>query len=491
MEENDKAIKPTDKINSHKSILKGISAFGGVQMVQILVSLLRGKFVSVLLGPEGMGISALFNSSSLTIQQLSSLGLNLAFVKEVAEKRDDAQALQTSMAVARRLILLSSLLGAAICIAGAPFLSRATFGDFSYAWQFVLLGLSVFFAVGAAGKLSLLQGLHDVKRISRTSIIGSLTGLFAGVPLYYYFGNSGIVPAICLISFSTYISNTIFLNRHTETKGGRFIWQSHKPIVKRLVSTGFILMASALLGTFATYLLQLIIRHFGTVDTVGLYQGANSLTAQYSAMFFAALALDYLPRLMNVASDNSAMRTVVNRQSEIILLMAAPMAALFIAFAPLVIRLLLSDEFMDIVPLIRLMGFAILLRAMMYPMGYISLAKDNRRLFFWLEGVLGNILTLGLGACCYIQFGLIGLGYAAILDCLLCCFIYYIINRHLYDYRFSRNVVGFTVYALLIGLSTLCVGVIDDTGVAVALYAVIIIFSFAWSLLRLRRLIRK
>lgn len=475
--------------NSHKSILKGISAFGGVQMIQIVVSLLRGKIVSVILGATGMGISALFNSSALTIQQLSSLGLNLAFVKDIAEKRDNEDSLRTAMIVAKRLILITSLLGAAICIVGSPFLSRATFGDYSYAWQFVLLGLSVFFAVGAAGKLSLLQGLHDVKRISKTSIIGALTGLFAGVPLYYFFGNLGIVPAICLISLSTYISNSIFLNRHSVAKGGKFIWQSHKPLVRRLVSTGIILMVSALLGTFATYLLQLCLRYYGDLETVGLYQGANSLTSQYSAMFFTALALDYLPRLMNVAPDNQRMNEAVNRQSEIILLMAAPLASLFIAAAPVAIYLLLSEEFMSIVPLVRYLGFAILLRAMMYPMGYISLAKDNRRLFFWLEGVLGNVLTLGLGIFFFVNFGIVGLGFSAITDCLLCYFIYYIVNRRLYGYRISSNVARYTLYALVVGMATLGVSFINNTAVEIPLFIVIIGGSFIFTIIILRRLV--
>ncbi len=67
--------------NSYKSIIKGTSIFGGVQILNILISLVRGKFVAMLLGPEGMGISALFTNSANSIQRLASLGLNLAIVK--------------------------------------------------------------------------------------------------------------------------------------------------------------------------------------------------------------------------------------------------------------------------------------------------------------------------------------------------------------------------------------------------------------------------
>ncbi len=36
--------------------------------------------------------------------------------------------------------------------------------------------------------------------LSKASIVGALTGLFAGVPLYYFFGTRGIVPAMILFA---------------------------------------------------------------------------------------------------------------------------------------------------------------------------------------------------------------------------------------------------------------------------------------------------
>ena len=81
-------MSDTGAENSYKSIFRGTSVLGGVQVFLVLVNLVRGKFVALLLGPEGMGISNLFNTSSATIQRFASLGLNLAIVREVAERKD-------------------------------------------------------------------------------------------------------------------------------------------------------------------------------------------------------------------------------------------------------------------------------------------------------------------------------------------------------------------------------------------------------------------
>ena len=104
-----------DSKNSYRSILKGTSIFGGVQIFQIGINLIRGKFVAMFLGPAGMGVSSLFLTSSQTIQQLSSLGLNLGIVKEVAAHKDTDR-MGGLLAVTRHLLLFTSLLGACFCM---------------------------------------------------------------------------------------------------------------------------------------------------------------------------------------------------------------------------------------------------------------------------------------------------------------------------------------------------------------------------------------
>lgn len=87
--------------NSYRSILKGTSVFGGVQVFQILINMVRGKFVALFLGPDGMGVSALLTSATSTVQQFGSLGLNLAIVKEVAANRDRPETTATVLGVAK------------------------------------------------------------------------------------------------------------------------------------------------------------------------------------------------------------------------------------------------------------------------------------------------------------------------------------------------------------------------------------------------------
>lgn len=477
--------------NSYKSILKGTSLFGGVQIFQILINWARGKCVAVLLGTDGMGISALFTSSSNTIQKFSSLGLNLAIVREMAEKSHDPESASRFIGLSLRILTATAILGALICMLLAEPLSRLTFGHPDMAMQFRLLGIVVALGTAGTGILSILQGLHEVKRLSKASIVGGLTGLLVGVPLYYFYGTEGIVPAMIALSAAMFLFYYISLRKSTVYVPLKSLTAEHKHVLKRMIGMGIILMASDLIGTSVTYGINLIIRSLGSYGDVGLYQAANSATAQYSGMVFTAMAMDYFPRLTKAAHDNRLMQAIVNRQTEIVSLIIAPAACLLILSSPIIIRLLFTKEFEPVLPLMRWMGLGITLRALLMPMAYITFAKDNKKVFFYLEGLFGNLLTFLLSCMGFYLFGLIGLGYALVADNAICLAVYYVINHRLYGYKMNSG--SFSGMAVAVAVSTLCFlsSCLHSAIWSYSLMAIILTLSLCWSILRLRQKIKR
>lgn len=442
--------------NSYRSILKGTTVFGSVQIFQIVINLLRGKFVAMFLGPAGMGISSLFNSSAQTISNFASLGLNLAFIKEVAANKKDPDGLSAVMRVATILLHATALLGALITAIMSPWLSEWSFGSTAYAWQYVLLAVSVYLTVASTGKGALLQGFHRLKILAYSSLAGALSGLLAGVPLYYFFGTLGIVPAMIVLGLTTYICNSIGVRRAMPHRPVRFIWQSHRPIVKRLISMGLIMLAATLINSACVYGINIFVRIFGDIADVGLFNAANSITLQYAGVVFAAMAMDYFPRLSEAAEDNNKVRTIINRQMEVVALLATPLSILLVVTAPILIRLLLTEEFISVTPLMRWLGIAILLKAIAYPLGYVNFAKNNRRLFFWLEAVVCNVLYIVLSLVFYYFYGLIGLGYAAVIEQAACILLYLGVNKYFYGLWPNRNASWETLIGLLFGAAAFC-----------------------------------
>ena len=69
---------------TYKSIAKANSIFGGVQLINILISVVRSKFVAIFLGPSGMGMMGLFQSTLDLIKSATNMGLNTSAVRDVS-----------------------------------------------------------------------------------------------------------------------------------------------------------------------------------------------------------------------------------------------------------------------------------------------------------------------------------------------------------------------------------------------------------------------
>lgn len=396
--------------NSYRSIMRGMSAFGSVQVLQIVINVVRGKFVALLLGPEGMGISQLLVSSTNTLKQVASCGLPLSIVREVAAARgaDDSTEpttldVATVVSVARRVVRYTALGAMLLCIVCSGLLSRITFDNNMYTWSFAALSVMMLFSVLSDGEMSLLQGLHEVKRLSKASLVGALVGLVAGVPLYWVFGYGGIVPAMIILAVATWAFYRYNMRRALPA-GTTTVSVPHSlqwAIARRMLSLGVVLMAGTVLTTLVGYLVNMWVRALGSVGDVGLFQAANTIAGQYVAVVFTAMSLDYFPRLSAAISDNARMTVIVNRQFDLVGLVIAPLAIALMLTAPLLIRVLTSEEFMAVVPLVRWMALGLFLRAMAYPLGYISFAKGDKKLYFCLEGVFGCSVMLVANCLCY------------------------------------------------------------------------------------------
>jgi O-antigen/teichoic acid export membrane protein len=476
--------------STYRGIAKGTAIFGGVQVFQMLINILRGKFIAILLGPAGMGVYSLLLSTINIINQTTSLGLNLGAMRDIsmANEEGDTEKLSVVAKIFRRLVFITGCLGAVVSVAGARWWSRLTFGDGEYTWAFVILGLMSFFTAMAAGESTLLQGMRKLRALARTSLIGSATGLVAGVPMFYFWGVWGIAPAMVALALATYLSN-----RHYTKKIGLVpvvvAGEQTRRYARSMISLGVVLTVGTVLGTLAVYFINWFIRHHGGVADVGFYQAATSITTQYSALIFSAMAVDYLPRLAAVSNDLGAVRKMVNQQGEMVVLIVAPIIVAVLAAAPLIIRILLSAEFMVVVPLVRWMSFALFFKAASYTMGYIAFAKGDKRLFFWLETVWGNLTTIVFSVVGYLLWGIEGLGIAMLVAYLIYFVLLYVIARRRYKFSFEREYVR--IFLLLMLLCTAAFGITllvkDYVWCAVAVGVVLVVTSvFCWKELNRR-----
>lgn len=228
------------------------------------------------------------------LQQFSSLGVNYSAVKDIslAKENGDQERLSLVIHVLRRLLHVTSLIGSLLSILFAQQLSLFAFGTIDYKWSFIGLSVMIYFTTLSNGELAILQGSRMLKQLAYSSIIGASLGLIVSVPLYYYYGYDGIVPAMIVLSLITFLFNRSYANK-IQFDNSKVEWNTVKTIGRAMVALGVIMLVSSLFATISNYSLNAFISNFGSLKDVGLYQAANSITNQYVGVVFAAMGADF------------------------------------------------------------------------------------------------------------------------------------------------------------------------------------------------------
>ena len=133
------------KSEGYKSIFKTTAIFGGTQVFNILITIVRSKFIAVFLGPVGIGINAMLTSTTGIIASLTNFGLATSAVKNIAEAKatGNEQRIGEVVTVFRYWVWVTGFLGFAVALLSAPLLSKLTFGNDSYTWSFVLISITL------------------------------------------------------------------------------------------------------------------------------------------------------------------------------------------------------------------------------------------------------------------------------------------------------------------------------------------------------------
>jgi O-antigen/teichoic acid export membrane protein len=80
--------------NSYRQIMKATSLFGGVQVINIIIQIIRSKAIAILLGPAGIGLLGLFNTTILVIGNLTNFGLGISGVKDISQANNTENKVQ-------------------------------------------------------------------------------------------------------------------------------------------------------------------------------------------------------------------------------------------------------------------------------------------------------------------------------------------------------------------------------------------------------------
>lgn len=418
--------------------MKTTSMFGGVQIFYILIMIIRAKVVAILLGPNGMGIMGLLNSTIGIIGSLTNFGLSTSAVKDIAAANgsNDSYQISRTITVFRRVVWVTGTLGTMLALILAPWLSQLTFGNREYTLAFVWLSITLLFSQLSSGQLVVLQGLQKLKLLAKANVYGSAIGLLVTLPLYYKFGTSGIVPGIIGTSLISLLLSWFYTRKiKFETVAVSLIQTSIDS--KSMLKMGLVISLNTLLGAGTAYLIRIYIGRIGSLADVGLYSAGFMLLNTYFGLILNAMGTDYYPKLSKVAHNSERMNQTVNETAEISFLVMAPILITFLVFIKWTITLLLSRDFMPINGMIYWAALGMFFKPASWAIGYMFLAKGDGKVFLVNE-VITKMYELLFNLLAYHFAGLTGLGISFTITCVINLIQIYYVSKHKYSFSFQK-----------------------------------------------------
>lgn len=428
-------------------IFKVTTIFGGVQAVVVLGGLVKSKVAAVFLGPVGVGESSIYNNTVTLLVGLLGLGVGQSAIKFIAQAINperkkilsrDTRLLSYSLAIIA--LLLTCLL--------SPFLSKVQFGDMSHVFGFCLMGAAICFTIVQQGTDSLLRSYKRTKSIAYSSLFNSILNVGVYTLFYVIWGEKVIAVVIMLGAFismciSAYYSRDI--GRLERININNRVLSRMYPIV----TLGIMMVIASFMDSFVTNLVVYFIRIKESLNAVGMYQSALSISSMAIGMVYTAIANDYYPSLAESITSKEKQNNLINTQMNVNIHLLGPILLIMIVVADLLIRLFLAEEFLPISGFISWIFFACFCLSFSWCTLYLPLSYGHKKRYLLLT--LVNCLII---AICQIPlfyyWGLKGIAIGYFLSKLLYSIVMYVVSYRTYSFQLAKkNIMDYILYSVL------------------------------------------
>lgn len=363
-------------------VLNGINTITG-----IIFPIITFPYAARILLPEGIGVINFLNSIVSYIVLLTSIGIPMYAVKEVAKYRDD---IEKRNRITIEIILLSVLL----CLIGyiaVWFLATFVPQIQKQSALFYILSLTVLFT--AIGVNWFYQGIEDFRYITiRAIIIRTLSA----VSLFIFVKDSSDLIIYGLIIVGATVGNNIInfihLRKFVNCKELKFkelsVFRHIKPALQvfvfNLITSLYIQLNSIMLGFMSGD------------DAVG-YFSAGTKISHLGLTIITSLGTVLLPRCSHLikSGDKEGFRAVINKSLNVTLALSLPMMAGLMVLAAPITFIFCGSEFMNSIPVLYLNAPVIVFISLTNVMGIqILYPMDKINIVIWSVsgGALSNLI---------------------------------------------------------------------------------------------------
>lgn len=432
----------SERNDSYKQIVKATGIFGGSQIVIILLGIIRTKFAAFLLGALGVGLIGIFQSVVDMIRTVSVLGVDTSGVKEIAdtEANKSQEEHVKTISTFRLWFSLTAFLGLFICVAFCFPISLWAFQTPQYAMHVAGLSLCVFYGILATGRSVILQGLRQIGYMAKAGIWTALASLIIIVPMYYFMGTRAIVPSLIIGSLLFYIFSDYYF-RKLKIKKVSVNNQEAFEAGTNTLKLGLYILTSSILSTIAMFVIRTYIARVDSIEYAGLFQAVWVITTVYLGLILKSMGADYYPRLSAISDQNNAVKTLVNEQSFIAILVSLPIIVGMILFSKFILTLFYSTEFIAASELLRWQLLGSIFKIISWPLAFILLAKNKGKLFLISE-VIFYASYLSAAYLLYSTYSINAFGIAYLVAYIIYLLTVFVMAKYLTKFEWTPEITS-------------------------------------------------
>ncbi|GGG67281.1 lipopolysaccharide biosynthesis protein [Epilithonimonas arachidiradicis] len=361
----------------------------GTQLISFTISIILAR----LLVPKDFGTIALFGVVIGIASTLIDGGMASSLIRT-----KDADEMDLSTVFWFNIAVSLVLYGTIFFI--APFISKF------YKLLILTPIIRVYSLVIIINAFVVVQKTHFIKELNfKTAFKIQLPSLIIGGISGIGFAYSGF--GVWSLVYSALIQTFIFTTQHWVYSDWKpkFIFDKKK--FRYHFKYGYKMTLSGLLDITFRNVYTIVIGKFYSIQQLGFYSRADSLKQLPVTNLSNALNKVSFPLFAKISHDNVRLKQVYKKLMKVVIFIIAPVLAMMVVSAEPLIRFLLTDKWLPIVPYFQILSFA----GLLYPIHAYNLnilkVKGRSDLFLRLEVIKKLVFVLTISVS--LRFGIYGL----------------------------------------------------------------------------------
>ncbi|ERI94320.1 polysaccharide biosynthesis protein [Clostridiales bacterium oral taxon 876 str. F0540] len=327
--------------------LKAFITMGTSSAFQVLLNLVKTKYIAIMLGTYGMGITSYINNIIGTITAYTNLGLNNGIIKEISANKDEKEKINKIINSVYCLTSLVALVSVLILIIFPSLLNLKLINiDLKYVY-FATIFIAVLSTTITMISTAIINGFSEIKFLGTVNVLSNIAALIINVIAIFYYGLSGAIFSIALTSLSTSLLFIYYVSRSARINDIKLTYKISNVkfiMLKPLFKYGAVVITTSLMTNYSMLFMRKIIINSLGIEYNGLFQSIWAMCNQYLSLVLSSLGVYYLPTLCSKRNNNEIIEEI-NSTLSLILKVVLPIIIMVTLFRNLAMNVLYSHEF--------------------------------------------------------------------------------------------------------------------------------------------------